>query len=410
MGYNKEQQAAIDCQDSRIVVVAPPGAGKTWCMIGAIRKYVSENPKDRVIAITFTKKAALELQNKLYNTNVDSATIHSWSLKELNKLGAKHKFKVSLLQDAQIQEILLKLCKQCGYYTLNQYLLFAYIVGSYNLDVSEGTKNKFKKVLASYIQWKRANSLYDFTDLPLYLYDMLNLYEERITDIQGLFVDEFQDVDEIQAKIFTMVDAKKFFYIGDPDQSIYTFRGATPENIDNLTDFTKMLLIQNYRSYQPIIDFSTQIRSGMSRILDINHLEDGWIRCVRTDGEGEVYTIDCDECHDLVHNTMRDPEQILTDFMLRKPYILCRANKQVKAIQANEYMNVSTIHQAKGLEYPYVIVIDMELAGEEETNIAYVGCTRAQNGLLVIDYLTFMAMLPNIMYEYSNEIKGGKLF
>ena len=411
--YNTLQQEAIDCTDGKVVVIAPPGSGKTFSLVGAISKYVTENPFDRVVAITFTKKAASELHFKLSDfPGVETATIHSWSLKELNRLGAKYKFKVSLLTDIQIQDILQFICKKLGYYSINYYLLTAFIMGNYNIDISDGVKMRFQKILNSYIQYKRDNGLYDFTDLPLYLYDVLMEYGETIDHIDALFVDEFQDVDGTQAIIFKMVNAKKHFYIGDPDQSIYIFRGAEAKVLDELEGFTKLRLDENYRSYQSIIDFSTLVRDErFNRPTDITTLESSWIKCVRQEEVGEVYTInEVGEAWDVVKGKNLSADTLIDFFMQKNPYILCRSNKQVKSIQSLGYKNVSTVHQAKGLEYPNVIFTDMELAGEEEINIAYVACTRAQNSLLVVDFNVFLSLLNDILIDNTDYFTTPKLF
>lgn len=413
MNYNKKQLEAINSEKSKIVVIAPAGSGKTYSLVGAMKKYYEDHPFDKIVAITFTRKAALELQSRSFGTNASCSTIHSWSLKELNKLGVKYKFKVSILQDDQIQEILQRLSRTCGYYSLNQYLLFSYIMGNYNVDVPNSVKNKFEKVLRTYINYKRENGLYDFTDLPLYLFDILNLYNEEIENIDALFVDEFQDVDDVQAQIFTKVKAKKYFYIGDPRQCIYLFRGAGPQNLDNLTDFAQYDLNINYRSYQSIIDYATAIREfGQGqKLTHINYKVNSDIVCSRVDEPGEVYIVE-DDCtvYDIVNDIEKDTYRVLSAFLMKKPYILCRTNKQVKAIEALGYKNVSTIHQAKGLEYNYVIVVDMELDTEEELNIAYVACTRAENGLLICDHDVLTEMMEDIMLEYKDDLIGGKLF
>lgn len=412
MKYNELQQEAIDSKASKVLVLAPPGSGKTYSLVGAIKKYAAENPLDKIVAITFTRKAALELQSKTFSIKVDCSTIHSWSLKELNKLAIKHKFKVSILQDEQIQEILKLLSRECGYYSINHFLLFSYVMGNYNIDINLATKAKFEKVLRTYIAYKRSNQLYDFTDLPLYLYDMLEKFSEEIETIDALFVDEFQDVDDVQAQIFQKVKAQKYFYIGDPRQSIYLFRGAGPQNLDNLTDFEHHELLINYRSYQAIIDFSDTMREQEGYISNTRTLLPSRTRCARVDEEGEVYIVTEDEeCFDLVHPDHYCPTyNTMTTFMLRKPYILCRSNKQVKKIESLGYKNVSTIHQAKGLEYNNVVVLDMEKTSLEEINIAYVACTRAQNGLMICDEQVFNNILEEIIVEYRDELIGGKLF
>lgn len=415
MNYNKLQQEAIDNDSPKIVVVAPPGSGKTHSLVGAISKYAEEHPFDRITAITFTRKAASELQFKLHDkTQVDTRTIHSWSLAELNRLAAKHKFKVDILSDIQVQEILQFLCKRLGYYSINYYLLTAFVMGNYNIDIKDSEKNRYKKVLATYIDYKRDNQLYDFTDLPLYLYDMLQLYNERISNIDALFVDEFQDVDGTQAVIFTMVDAKKHFYIGDPDQSIYIFRGAEASVINSLSDqgFVKLRLEENYRSYQSILDYSTQILdSDIELCEEITSLTPSWVKCVRTDQPGEVYTINQEgRALDVVNQKERNPFNLVRYFMEKKPYILCRSNKWVKAIQALGYKDVSTVHQAKGLEYRDVIYTDTPLSSIEETNIAYVACTRARDSLMVVNFQIFMEILQELMQENDALISNQILF
>ena len=62
MIYNELQQKAIDSTASKVLVTAPAGSGKTSTLVGAIKKYAEDNPGDRIVAITFTRKAALELQ------------------------------------------------------------------------------------------------------------------------------------------------------------------------------------------------------------------------------------------------------------------------------------------------------------------------------------------------------------
>jgi superfamily I DNA/RNA helicase len=412
MAYNKLQQEAIDCTDEKILVTACPGSGKTHTMVGAIAKYKQENPKDRVVAITFTRKAAAELNLKLYEyPDVESATIHSWSLKELKKLGGKYNFEVSLLQDEQVTEILKMICRRLGYWSMNYFMLFAYVMGNYNIDVSQGTKMKYEKILRNYIVYKRENQLYDFTDLPLYLYDMLNLYNERITNIDALYVDEFQDVDKTQAKIFEMVDTKRKFYVGDAWQSIYIFRGADESVLEDLEGFTHLTLNTNYRSYQSILDFATAAREHECVEAMMGIPEESWIKAARTQEKGQVYLIDSnEECWNfsggvgeaVYSNSM----SVMRNFMQYKPYILCRSNKQVKEIKALGYNNVSTVHQAKGLEYPYVVVTHFDTPCLEEVNIMYVACTRAQNGLVVTDY----KFLHEFLKEGEVNFKDTMLF
>ena len=81
--------------------------------------------------------------------------------------------------------------------------------------------------------------------------------------------------------------------------------------------------------------------------------------------------------------------------------ILCRTNKQVKQIKELGYFNADTIHQAKGLEYDDVIVLDTTISSTEDLNIAYVAMTRAKNRLLIINWQQFELLFKIYMNHNS---------
>ena len=89
-----------------------------------------------------------------------------------------------------------------------------------------------------------------------------------------------------------------------------------------------------------------------------------------------------------------------------KTQILCRSNKQVKKLQTLGFINVSTVHQAKGLEYDNVIVVDAPITGNEELNICYVAITRAKNKVMTIPF----EVLLNIICKDQVEPMGNRLF
>lgn len=80
------------------------------------------------------------------------------------------------------------------------------------------------------------------------------------------------------------------------------------------------------------------------------------------------------------------------------PMVLCRTNKQVRALQDLGIVNVSTVHQAKGLEYDKVIVVDIEISEVEDLNVAYVALTRARNKLAVVNWGYLESYLKNKKY------------
>lgn len=97
------------------------------------------------------------------------------------------------------------------------------------MEVSEEYLNALSLYETKYIKYKRKNNIYDFTDFPLYLLELLQEYNEVINDIDALFVDEVQDIDKDQFEVFQYVQCKKKFFIGDEKQCIYIFRNADPD-------------------------------------------------------------------------------------------------------------------------------------------------------------------------------------
>jgi ATP-dependent exoDNAse (exonuclease V) beta subunit len=308
-------------------------------------------------------------------------------------LSEKHEFKIRLLQDEAIMDILRPMLEARNIHKTALVTAFYSVMYNTNQEVSEVLKKKLQLIREDYQDYKRARHLYDFTDLPLYLYTKLMDYKETIDGIDALFVDEFQDIDPIQLKVFDLVKVQKRFYIGDPDQSIYLFRGACAEVFDSLQDFTSYQLEINYRSYQEIIDFAStmKIMANNQTINHIGKLDSTYRSHIKAD-RGFGGAVICINPPAMInYSTNTDYEQpvdaLLTELQL--PYqFLCRTNKEVKHIQSLGYSSVSTIHQAKGLEYDNVVVVDFELSSEEEINIAYVGLTRAKNRLIVTDVKT----------------------
>ena len=167
---------------------------------------------------------------------------------------------------------------------------------------------------------------------------------------------------------------------------------------NKLENFQLYKLKYNYRSYQEIIDYAATVFSELVDKVDssdlyitqIKYSKPCNIKCVK--GYGGAVSIIDPFGNFMYNNKSMGQIEVDQNFMLRQfrklidknAIILCRTNKQVKAIQELGYPNVSTIHQAKGLEYDDVIVIDSPIRNSEDLNIAYVALTRARNNLMVL--------------------------
>lgn len=312
-------------------------------------------------------------------------------------MAKKWGFRVRILQEDQIKDIIQPFLKL---YNLdpnrNIWAVYHYVMGNYNMDLEDHIKNKYRAILGRYLDFKRKRKLYDFTDLPLYLHDVLMEYEEYI-EVDGLFVDEFQDVDPVQLKVFKRVLANKYFFIGDPQQAIYIFRGASEEIFNELDDYKVMPLTYNYRSYQEILDFASTVRQNLttnhSSILQTEKVKPSDIIANRGTG-GQVLVESMFPKLDF--RKMMRAEFIDNDYM-----ILCRTNKQVKVIEELGVHSTMTVHKAKGLEFDNVVVIDFSIEDDEAINVAFVALTRARNKEVV---MTFEALVK-VLEELPSEAK-----
>jgi DNA helicase-2/ATP-dependent DNA helicase PcrA len=398
MIYNDKQLEAINSSEPQIVVVASPGSGKTHTMIAAIENYLKSKNAKPVVAITFTKKATEDIQSKIFVSNnlLSVATIHSWSLSELNRLSLKYKFRVKILAEDKIRKILKPLMEEYKVHPKLEDSCYMYMMGTINPDLHQNVRAKFDAIFKKYTEHKRLRYLYDFTDLPLYLKDILEEYDEYIS-VGALFVDEFQDVDPTQLDVFDRVVADKKFFIGDPDQAIYIFRGATKEIFNKLQDFKTYKLDINYRSYQPILDFASSFKNQVKDKWWINkttYYYANEMKAIRGDGKGEcqMFIDRRGKFFDIMLNgPTLEARELLKEQLENNPYqILCRTNIEAKTLQKLGFKNATTIHQAKGIEFKNVLLVDFELQNEEDKNVAYVALTRAKDKLIVCHYETLL--------------------
>ena len=334
---------------------------------------------------------------------------------ELNKLSAKYKFRVKILTEERIRKIIQPFMLE---YKINKNLedsCYLYIMGTINPDLHQNVRAKFEAIFKKYVDYKRTRYMYDFTDLPMYLKDVLEEYDDYI-NVNGIFVDEFQDVDPTQLKVFDRVIADKKFFIGDPDQAIYIFRGATKEIFKELEDFKIYELKNNYRSYQPILDFASSFKEQVKEGWWINkttYFYANKMKAIRGAGknECEIYIDRRGKFIDVILNPpMILPKELLPEQLENNQYqVLCRTNSEAATLKKLGLKNAMTIHQAKGLEFKNVLLVDFEIQIEEDKNVAYVGITRAKDRLIIAHFET---LTENLKYcdkkklEYmSNEIR-----
>ena len=354
--FNQEQQNIIDSTESRIIINASAGTGKTHTLIGI----ANNNRFGSTVLITFTNKAANEMAARLYFKPYYVGTIHGFAKLQLLDLAKKHNFRIRILKESAVRKIIQLIFEEndFGVYVSSKLLDECYSsIISQSKDFDYRKTKLFYEVKKLYTKYKEQNKLYDGTDTPKYLLEKLIHYNENL-NMDLLLVDEAQDLDDIQYKLIQRI-SKRVIAIGDPKQSIYMFRGAVEEVFNRFeTDgYKRYNLTYNYRSKQEIINYAgadlIAVRGSGGEIIE----------------DGTIFRYG--------------------------PQILCRTNLEVESIK-RFYPNVCTIHAAKGLEYNNVCVVNFPIEGEEDTNILFVALTRAKDRLAKLSISQILIIIKDM--------------
>ena len=288
---NKEQKIAVEHKKGPLLVLSGAGTGKTRVLTSRF-VYIVKNLKvdfNRIIAVTFTNKAANEIKERVnieLNSSIDSpwvGTFHSIFAKFLRKhsgiVNLKSNFTILDIEDQK------KLLKQVlDYFKIDKDISEAiYHNEIQNLKDNKILFNENKKI-SKFSSIERLDDIYsyyqqrlieinavDFGDILLHSYYILsnNLEIKKSYQdfIQHVLIDEFQDTNLIQYDLIKLIlnHDKNLFCVGDDDQSIYAWRGA---NIENIINFPKdfncpvVRLTKNYRSNSSILEAADSIISN----------------------------------------------------------------------------------------------------------------------------------------------------
>ena len=282
---NREQAQAVTSLSPRIAVKAGPGTGKTKTLVSRLA-YLLENRRVRpsgITAVTFTNQAAAEMKERIgretgrkqASKSMQIGTFHAICLTFLKDQGEQF----FLAGDAQLKEIAERVLGETGLgMDVREFLEAVSRMKSGMTVVMTGEagdcreKEEFEKAFLRYEEKKAENALFDFDDLLLKTAEKIESgnaapgWEKRF---QYLLVDEFQDINPLQHRLIRLWHAagRELFVIGDPDQSIYGFRGADASCFERLLgeypDIEEIVLRENYRSTPQILSAAeTVIRAG----------------------------------------------------------------------------------------------------------------------------------------------------
>lgn len=298
-GMNDKQAEAVMTTEGPLLIMAGAGSGKTRVLTHRVAHLIRDLDvlPWRILAITFTNKAAREMKERISQLVDESdaeavwvSTFHALAVRilrrDIDKLGYKKDFSII---DASAQRTLIKRILKDFNVDIEKYAPRSVLGAISNAkNAMEGPEEYVKKATGpfeeivgkAYKEYQHrlalAQSL-DFDDLIMLTIELLHKDQEVLSYYQEKFlyvhVDEYQDTNDAQYELVTLLSAKhrNLAVVGDSDQSIYGWRGANMQIILNFSkeypDAKTVMLEQNYRSTQTILDAANAvIRNNNERI------------------------------------------------------------------------------------------------------------------------------------------------
>ncbi|MES1214452.1 MAG: UvrD-helicase domain-containing protein [Bacteroidota bacterium] len=362
---NDRQREAVLHIDGPLMIIAGAGSGKTKVLTTRITHLMATGVDAfNILALTFTNKAAKEMKERVEKTlgnnearNLYIGTFHSVFARilraEAHRLGYPNNFTIYDTDDAKsvVKTVVNELSLDDKHYkpnTVYNRISSAKnaLVGpveyatDYYLQQEDMRSNRpaIAQIYDAYVKRCFKNGAMDFDDLLLKFYELLKNFPESLSKYQHKFkyilIDEYQDTNPAQYEIIKLLGAmhENVCVVGDDAQSIYSFRGATIQNIlqfqKDYEDVHVVKLEQNYRSTQSILNIANEViknnKGQIPKNLWTDNAEGEKIRLVRTNTDNDEGKF--------VADTIQE-QKLRNHYSNRDFAILYRTNAQSRAFE-----------------------------------------------------------------------------
>lgn len=295
MDYNPQQRAAIECENQHVLVLAGAGTGKTRTIIGRAAHLLRRAcPPERLVTITFTRRAAAEIRHRLASEvgpacqQVVAGTFHNFCLREMTARRDWFGLSGTTIMDGDDQAQMMKLVRGdiAGSNSVTAIPQATQLVSyySYARNTNQPVRDYLEKftdlgveqidfvlkIFAAYKQRKQDGGYLDFDDILHRFAQVMRQDQDICRRVAGhyshVLVDEMQDTNPLQWLILeALAPYLHLFCVGDDAQSIYAFRGADFRNVHSFSERLPggqvLKLELNYRSTQEILDLSNWLLS-----------------------------------------------------------------------------------------------------------------------------------------------------
>ncbi|MBQ6807560.1 MAG: UvrD-helicase domain-containing protein [Firmicutes bacterium] len=285
---NPSQLQAATSLSPALAVIAGPGCGKTRTLVSRISWLIEQGtPPQEITAVTFTNKAGRELRERLADqVGPASRLLHIGTFHSLALQRAKQAGLSPHLLDAETSQELARQVLEKEKADISVKQLLAQVSRAKNREAAE---NDSPSLVAAYQQLQKNYNAWDFDDLLLYALEEAEGENADRSAFRYLLVDEFQDIDLLQYQLIRAWSkgGSSLFVIGDPDQSIYGFRGADPLCFQRLQQDYPQLEIHrlrdNYRSTPQILSAAAHVLPAASGELSAHGEKGPAVRLLRCD-------------------------------------------------------------------------------------------------------------------------------
>lgn len=357
MNYSEAQLEIINTIDGNIGVIASAGSGKTTVLTKRIENMVKNHsiaPQD-ILAVTFSKKAKENIQDKLKELNVNGVnieTFHSLALKTIGTRYGTGYFKVWTLQwekEKIMQTICYDRMNLCSKDDVPYNDILRFIGKQKNAMLSTTdeliysdddpfSKNNMKEIFVSYEKFKEENRYIEFDDFLNLANEALdedeNTYNYYSNCFKYILSDEFQDISKSQSLLLKKLNTKNTMIVGDPLQAIYSFRGGNSKYIlDFEKDYSNAKIAhlnKNYRCSEDIIKTANTFASTIPDSKHKNYKESIANNKAFKKPEFAIYKDEWEEA-----NKIADKINVLVkEYKYKDIAILARTNAQLTKIQS----------------------------------------------------------------------------
>lgn len=399
MSLNENQIKAIEKENGNVAVIATAGSGKTAVIVNRIKRLVTECgvAPDNILAVTFSKKAKENIQNRLSDecSNVNVETFHSVALKIVQDYNnGSYELWLKVWEK---EKCLFDICKSMGLCSVKEDLpyndLLKFIATqkinmrkSDNLiyDDSQPYKNNdMKRIYTEYESYKANHNYIEFDDLLNMVCEIFaespDTLEKYQDNFKYILVDEFQDVSLNQALFLKYLSQKNnnLFVVGDGCQAIYQFRGGVSKYLlDFDTEWSDTDIINltiNYRCSKDIVATANELAKYLPESKNKHYVE----AVADKQAISKPVFIECETASDEVQTVTNEIQKLINDgYKYKNIAILSRTNAQLQYFESEFAKNkipYITFNDTTFIDKPEIklVISYIKLAHNTKDNSAF---------------------------------------